>query len=185
MAEETEDRDSRGESFALKSSDKQQENVSVKSDDFGSDLSPVGTTLPGKVVKTGFLSKKARAKFIRPWTLRNIILDEHCRLFYYDRDVLKGVVSLLGTGVRRLDPAAADGRPFAFEIVNINDLKSSRNKCSSLVLAAGSQREADEWIEAIHSMTRLANRTNQTTEYQTFAVSSVFCAYCCPSNSHC
>eukprot|EP00981_Chlorochromonas_danica_P013044 scaffold5723_cov176-Ochromonas_danica.AAC.1 len=113
---------------------------------------------PGEIVKRGFLSKKARAKFIRPWALRSVVLDDRFHLFYYDRDQLKGVINLIGTGIRHVPPEQADNRHFAFEITNINDIKTTKHhKASSLLLSAGSQQEADDWVETIHLILRKVN----------------------------
>eukprot|EP01031_Cornospumella_fuschlensis_P025163 gene25163-30389_t len=132
--------------------------------DGSSDRNTGSALTPSNIIKTAILSKKGRAKFIRPWALRKIVVDEENRLFYYDRNDLKGVVSLVGTGIRHLKPEQADGRNFAFEIFNINDGKGTSRK-SNLILAAGSMLEANDWVDSIGALLSRLHRV-KSMEYQ-------------------
>ncbi len=123
---------------------------------------------PSNPIKSGFLSKKGRANFIRPWSLRKIIIDDQYRLFYYDRNLLKGVVPLHGAGVRHVSVEKSNNRSFTFEIHNINDTKSTRKK-KSLLLAAGSQAEANEWVETIKLLLQQLIQTKNI-KYESFEV---------------
>mmetsp|Transcript_25391 Transcript_25391/g.34933 ORF Transcript_25391/g.34933 Transcript_25391/m.34933 type:complete len:180 (+) Transcript_25391:25-564(+) len=94
-------------------------------------------------VKQGILLKKGMGILIRPWNLRTIIVDTDNKFTYMDRDQLKGGFFLDGTIIKKIPPELADGRSHAFEILNI------RNKTKSLLLAAGSEMEADDWISCL------------------------------------
>jgi hypothetical protein len=61
---------------------------------------------------------------------------------------------LLGASVETLpiNHIHADNRPHAFEISNITTSKSMQT--ASLVLAAGSQLEAEEWVRTIQAVAR-------------------------------
>jgi len=83
-------------------------------------------------VKKGILLKKGMSKFIRPWSLRTIVLCPNQKLRYYDQDILKGEISLVGTMIQRISSERANGKPFAFEISNISGLPIS--KSPSLIL---------------------------------------------------
>lgn len=99
------------------------------------------------IIKGGILAKRGRGQFIKPWSLRTIIIDQNKQLFYYDREVLKGNVDLEGTTIRYLPPTEADGRENAFEIMNISNVKATQDR--SLILAATSLKEAEEWVDVL------------------------------------
>jgi hypothetical protein len=99
--------------------------------------------------KKGILAKKGMGKLFKPWTLRTVYVDLNQRLAYFDGTTLKGEILLDGVSVRSLTLEEADGRPFAFEISNINGVRRTQN--NMLVLAASSAQEAQEWIDCLRS----------------------------------
>lgn len=121
-----------------------------------------------KVVKKGILSKKSRSKYISgPWTLRTVILDSDNTLSYYDGRVLKGEVLLAGTMVNHVTQDVADGNTFPFQISNISLVK--RSQTSSLLLAAGSFQEADDWVTQL-SKAAVGSTSTGAAGYVTFEV---------------
>lgn len=73
-------------------------------------------------------------------------------------------MNMLGTSVRQLTPAEADGRSHAFEVLNICD--TDKKKSNQLILAAGSSREAADWMEAIASIGSMAAaKSSSSNEY--------------------
>eukprot|EP01040_Poterioochromonas_malhamensis_P004815 gene4815-5169_t len=120
----------------------------------------------GGIIKKGILSKRGRKKIFRPWVLRTIVLDDRNMLSYYDGRTLKGSFSLEGTSTAFVPPERADGRLFAFEITNIQHTGALQS--NSLLLAAGSQPEAEEWIEAIISLMRKHVSMKVNIQYESF-----------------
>mmetsp|Transcript_21039 Transcript_21039/g.19170 ORF Transcript_21039/g.19170 Transcript_21039/m.19170 type:complete len:191 (+) Transcript_21039:3-575(+) len=115
-------------------------------------------------IKTGILNKKGRGKIFRPWHLRTIELNPSlCKLLYYNGKKLKGEINLRGCTVRLLSPTEADGRDHAF-IVTL--LLPEKGKSNQLVLAAGSNNEAIEWVERIQMVIdRNSGSTNEVDKY--------------------
>lgn len=101
-----------------------------------------------QIVKKGILTKRSRSKYLSgPWTLRTFILDSNSTLSYYDGKTFKGEVALAGTSVNHVAQDAADGRTFPFQISNISSVK--RTQGTTLLLAAGSFQEADDWVRCL------------------------------------
>jgi hypothetical protein len=121
------------------------------------------------IVKKGILSKKGRKKIFRPWVLRTIVLDNRNILSYFDGRTLKGTVNLHGTTTTPLPPDKADGRSYAFEVSHIS--KHGALQGSSLILAASSAGEAEEWVNAINSLTRKHDTSTSTFQYESLEVS--------------
>lgn len=120
------------------------------------------------IVKKGILSKKSRSKYLSgPWVLRTVILDSANKLSYYDGKTLKGEINLAGTMVNHMTQDTADGRVFPFQITNISAVK--RSQTTSLMLAAGSFQEADEWV-AILSKASAGSTSTGAAGYITFEV---------------
>lgn len=122
------------------------------------------------IIKKGILNKKGRKKIFRPWVLRTIVLDDRHMLSYYDGTTLKGCINLIGTSTNLVPPEKADGRNFAFEITNISTTRTFQR--NSLLLAASSQAEADEWVNAIISMMQKHDSAKVNFEYESFEVST-------------
>lgn len=129
---------------------------------------PISLAYEG-IVKKGMLAKKGRKRIFRPWALRTIILDNRNILSYYDGRTLKGSLNLEGTNVTLIPPEKADGRSFAFEVSNISNTKTIQS--NNLILAAGSQAEAEEWVDAIISLTRKHFSAKSTSQYESLEVS--------------
>jgi hypothetical protein len=127
------------------------------------------------IVKKGFLTKKGRKRIFRPWVLRTIILDDRNILSYYDGRTLKGTVLLEGTTTTLIPPDKADGKHYAFEITNISNKKALQT--SNLILAASSEHEADEWVEAIFSLAKKQPSSKANFQYESFEVSYGFCIF--------
>lgn len=100
-----------------------------------------------KFLKKGILSKKGMGLVIKPWVLRTVVLGHDGKLVYYDGNVLKGELQLHGATISYVDPSAADGRANAFQIANVFDIKKQQK--ATLLLAASSKPETDEWVTAI------------------------------------
>ena len=127
---------------------------------------------PQGVVKKGILSKRGRKMIFRPWVLRTVILDDQNNLSYYDGNTLKGSVSLEGTTTTLVPTEKADGRKFAFEITNISQVGPLQTH--SLLLAAGSQAEAEEWVDVISTTMRKNHFSSKTAfQYESFDVSNI------------
>lgn len=79
--------------------------------------------------------------------------------------------------IKRLPSSEADGRNYAFEISGI--LSSGSGKSDTLILAASSEFEADDWINAISSINQQLEENNQQNNkedhvYQSFEVSFLY-----------
>jgi hypothetical protein len=132
---------------------------------------------PQGVVKKGILSKRGRKMLFRPWVLRTVILDDQNNLSYYDGNTLKGIVNLEGTTTTIVPTDKADGRKFAFEITNIAQVGPLQTH--SLLLAAGSQAEAEEWVDVISTTMRKNHFSSKKTafQYESFDVSIPYCLF--------
>lgn len=138
-------------------------------------------------VKQGILLKKGMGILIRPWNLRTIIVDTDNKFSYLDRDQLKGIFKILvnfysskhytwniggffldGTIIKKVPPEQADGRSHAFEILNI------RKKSKPLLLAAGSELEADDWISCLKIAAQNTNAQHASGMYISLSVSIIF-----------
>lgn len=143
--------------------DDSQKAISDHQDDKADDISS-----PAIVLK-GILSKRSRNLFIRgPWALRTVLLYSNNKFFYFNGKVLKGEVSLAGTEVSFVSPELADGRNYAFQIANIKTEK--RVQSSTLIFAAGSQQEAEDWVYNLSAAVKSLDTLSKTA-YITFEVS--------------
>lgn len=77
------------------------------------------------------------------WKLRTIFLDDTNKLYYFDDKILKGIINLQETIINYMPPSHADGKEYAFQISNIDDVK--RGQATFMLLAAGSKDEAHDW----------------------------------------
>ena len=136
-----------------------------------------------RIIKKGILSKKGRSKFMSgPWALRTLVLDSDNKLSYYDGKTLKGEVILAGTMVNHVTQDVADGKAFPFQISNISQVKTSQS--TSLLLAAGSFQEADDWVTCL-SKAAVGSTSTGAAGYITFEVffGIVFC-FCFLTSSY-
>ena len=102
------------------------------------------------------------------WSLRTVILDSENKLLYYDGKTLKGEILLAGTEVEHAMEEAGEGRQFPFRITNISSVK--RTQTSTLTLAAGSHKEADEWVIALAAAAAGSTQSSAVAGYVTFEV---------------
>jgi hypothetical protein len=124
-----------------------------------------------EILKKGILSKKSRNMFIAgPWALRTIYLNADNTLHYYDGKTLKGVVNMTGTVVNHIKNPSGDAGSYAFEISNISSVK--RGQMNSLMLAAGSFQEAEDWVAALTKASLGSNLNSAGLSYVTFEVCS-------------
>lgn len=121
------------------------------------------------IVKKGILSKRGRKKIFHPWVLRTIVLDNRNVLTYLDGKTLKGTVNLEGTTVSLVPPEKANGRQFAFEISSISNTRALQT--TTLMLAASSLKEAEDWVEAIVSLTAKHVSSKGNVHYESLEVS--------------
>ena len=117
-----------------------------------------------------------------PWALRTLVLDSDNKLSYYDGKTLKGEVILAGTMVNHVTQDVADGKAFPFQISNISQVKTSQS--TSLLLAAGSFQEADDWVTCL-SKAAVGSTSTGAAGYITFEVffGIVFC-FCFLTSSY-
>ena len=116
------------------------------------------------VIKQGSLLKKGMGFLYRPWRIRTIIIDKKNNLQYFDGPNLKGQFCLEGKNIKHLSPEQADGKKFAFEILNIS------NKQHSLILAASSEQEADDWVDCMIKATNSTISFYRNAEYSSLLV---------------
>ncbi len=129
-----------------------------------------GTVDWGTTVKRGILLKRGRNSLYHPWYLRTVIITDKNNLLYYDNDKMKGAVSLIGSTIRMVPPSEIGGKPYAFEISNIGQQKTSQE--NRLILVAGSENEVLEWMDALETAHRLyASTVKATYQYASLGVS--------------
>lgn len=107
--------------------------------------------------KTGFLMKKGMGYLYRPWAKRYFVLDLDHSLTYYDGESVRGVLKLLGAAVRKVGESSRvegcrSNASHVFEVYNLCVTNSSSlfNKQNLLRLRASSEKEMNEWIEALN-----------------------------------
>jgi hypothetical protein len=102
-----------------------------------------------KVFMTAKLMKKSRGRSVLEsvftnWNPRNVCLHVTKKLSYWDGETCKGELSLEGAFTRFVRPIDADGKLYAFEVVNKDG--------EAIMFSTNSDRITTNWINGIHAV---------------------------------